>query len=384
MDFDLSEEQRLLKDSVERLAGDSYAFEARERIRRTAAGSSAEVWGTLAELGLLGLPFAGEHGGSEGGPVETMIVMEAFGRHLVLEPYLATVVMGGGIVRLAGSDAQKQAILPQIATGQMKLAMAVTERQSRYDLNDVATLARADGDGFVIEGEKGVVLNGDSADVIVVSARTSGARRDRGGISLFLVPATAAGVSRRSYETQDHMRGAEVSLSSVRVSKDALLGPPGGGLALLERIADEAIAAVAAEAVGAMDELTRITVDYLKTRKQFGVPIASFQVLQHRAVDMLVATEQARSMAALAAMMCTAPDAGERRKAVSAAKVQIGQSAKFVGQQAVQLHGGIAMTQEYKAGHYFKRLTMIDVFLGDADYHLELLADAGSLIEAVG
>lgn len=384
MDFDLSDEQRLLKDSVDRLAADAYTFEAREKIRRTAAGSSGEVWGTLAELGLLGLPFAAEHGGSEGGPIETMIVMEAFGRHLVLEPYLATVVMGGGLVRLAGTDAQKRAILPQIAAGTMKLALAMTERQSRYDLHDVSTHARADGDGFVIEGEKGVVLNGDGADVIVVSARTSGGRRDREGISLFLVPATAAGVSRRGYETQDHMRGAEVSLSSVRVSQDALLGPVGGGLPLLERIADEAIAAVAAEAVGAMDELTRITVDYLKTRKQFGVPIASFQVLQHRAVDMLVATEQARSMAALAAMMCTEPNAVERRKAVSAAKVQIGRSAKFVGQQAVQLHGGIAMTQEYKAGHYFKRLTMIDTFLGDADHHLELLADAGSLIEAVG
>lgn len=384
MDFDLSEEQRLLKDSVNRLAGDAYTFEAREKIRRTPAGSSAEVWGTLAELGLLGLPFPAEHGGSDGGPVETMIVLEAFGRNLVLEPYLATVVMGGGLVRLAGSDAQKSAILPQIAAGKMKLALAMTERQSRYDLHDVSTHARRDGDGFVLEGEKGVVLNGDGADAIVVSARTSGGRRDREGISLFLVPATAAGVSRRGYETQDHMRGAEVSLSSVRVSKDALLGPLGGGLALLERIADEAIAAVAAEAVGAMDELTRITVDYLKTRKQFGVPIASFQVLQHRAVDMLVATEQARSMAALAAMMCTDPNAAERRKAVSAAKVQIGRSAKFVGQQAVQLHGGIAMTQEYKAGHYFKRLTMIDTFLGDADHHLELLADAGSLIEAVG
>jgi alkylation response protein AidB-like acyl-CoA dehydrogenase len=270
--------------------------------------------------------------------------------------------------------------VPAIAEGRLTLALAHQERQARYDLADIATTARADGKGgFTLEGDKCVVLHGDSADKLIVAARAAGNRTDRSGIGLFLVDAKANGVSRRGYPTQDGMRAADVTLSAVRVGREGVLAPPERGLEVLEQVADETIAALAAEAVGAMAALHELTVDYLKTRKQFGVPIGSFQVLQHRAVDMLTALEQARSMAYYATMMAAEPDARERRKAMHAAKVQIGRSAKYVGEEAVQLHGGIGMTMEYKAGHYFKRLTMIDLAFGDADHHQRALARAGGL-----
>jgi pimeloyl-CoA dehydrogenase small subunit len=381
MDFDLTEEQRLLRDSVDRLIDDAYGdFEKRKAYAAEPHGFSAALWGRFAELGLLGLPFAEADGGYGGGPVETMLVMEAIGRGLALEPYLSTVVLGGGFIRLGGSDAQRRRLLPRIADGSLRLAFAHTERQARYDLFDVATMARAEGDGFVLEGAKSVVLHGDSADLLVVGARLSGTRRDRAGIGLFLVDAGAGGVVRRGYPTQDGQRAAEITLEHVRVPADAMLGAPGEGLALIERVTDGAIAALCAEAVGAMAALHALTVDYLKTRKQFGVPIGSFQALQHRAADMLVALEQARSMAMYAAMMADAPDAVERHIAMAAARVQIDDSARMVGQAAIQLHGGIGMTQEYKAGHYFKRLTMIGMTFGDTDHHLRAVADAGGLI----
>jgi len=382
MDFDLTDEQRLLKDSVDRLMADRYDFDARKRYRKNTEGWSPELWSQYAELGLLGLPFGDEHGGFGGGPVETMIVMEAFGRALALEPYLATVVLGGGFVRLGGSDAQRDALLPKVTDGSLRLAFAHTERQSRYDLADVATTAKRDGDAWILNGEKGVVLHGDTADKLVVTARTAGERRDRNGIGLFLVDAKAPGVSRRGYATQDGQRAAEISLANVRVGAADVIGEPGNALLLIERVVDQATAALCAEAVGAMAEMHAITVDYLKVRKQFGVPIGNFQVLQHRAADMFVALEQARSMAMFAAMMGEDENAEERRKAVAAAKVQIGRSGRFIGQQAVQLHGGVGMTMELKVGHYFKRVTMIDVMFGDADYHLARLAEAGGLIAA--
>ncbi|MBV9374541.1 MAG: acyl-CoA dehydrogenase family protein [Alphaproteobacteria bacterium] len=374
MDFDLSEEQRLLKESLDRLIGDRYGFEQRKGYAQNAEGWSRELWSQFAELGLLGLPFAEEFGGSAGGPVETMIVMEAFGRALALEPYLATVVMGGGFLRHGGSTEQCADLLPKIANGHLTLAFAHTERQSRYDLHDIQTRAARDGSGWVIEGEKGVVLHGDSADKLIVTARVAGGRRDREGIGAFLVDAKAAGVSRRGYPTQDGLRAAEVSLGNVKVGPEGVLGEPGSALPLIERVADEAIAALCSEAVGAMAAMHELTVDYLKTRRQFGREIGSFQILQHRAVDMLIALEQARSMAMFATMMAADENAAERRHAVAAAKVQIGRSGKLIGQQAIQLHGGIAMTMEYKAGHYFKRTTMIDTMFGDADYHLRELA----------
>ncbi|MDF3060505.1 MAG: acyl-CoA dehydrogenase domain protein [Microvirga sp.] len=380
MDFDLTDEQRLLKDSVDRLVADRYGFDERRHYQQEPEGFSRELWAQYAELGLLGLPFAEEHGGFGGGAVETMIVMEAFGRALVLEPYLATVILGGGFLRHGGTDAQKSELIPQIAAGELTLAFAHTERQSRFDLFDVATTAKRDGPGFVLEGDKGVVVHGDSADKLIVTARTAGGRRDRSGIGVFLVDANAAGVSRRGYPTQDGQRAAEISLASVRVGPEAVLGDAGNGLPLVERVVDEAIAALCAEAVGAMGEMHRLTIDYLKTRKQFGVPIGSFQVLQHRGADMFVALEQARSMAMFATMMAQAEDADERRKAVAAAKVQIGRSGKFIGQQAIQLHGGVGMTMEFSVGHYFKRVTMIDTLFGDADHHLAAVAEAGGLV----
>jgi len=382
MDFGLSEEQRLLKESVERLLADRYDFEVRKKFMQSAEGWSRELWRQYAELGLLGLPFEEKHGGFGGGPVEIMIVMEAFGRALALEPFVATVLLGGGLVRYAGSNAQKEAILPKVASGELVLAFAHAERQARYDLGDVLTSAKRDGAGYVLEGAKSLVLHGDSADRLVVSARVSGSRKDRDGIALFLVDAKSQGVSRRGYPTNDGQRAAEIALDGVRVGADAALGEPGKAFPAIERVAHETIAALAAEAVGAMTAMHEMTVDYLRTRKQFGVPIGSFQVLQHKAVDMLVAIEQARSIMFYGTMMAGEADAGERGKAMAAVKAQIGRSGKAVGQIGTQLHGGIGMTMEYKGGHYFKRLAMIDTMFGDADHHLAALARMGGLAEA--
>lgn len=382
MDFDLSEEQQLLKDSVERLMADHYAFEDRKRYAASPEGFSREMWAKYAELGLLGLPFAEEHGGAGGGPVETMIVMEALGRALALEPYLATVILSGGLIERAGSAAQRAAWLPKIADGGLLFAFAHGERQARYTLEDVAAIARRDGGSWVLEGEKTLVLHGDSADRLIVSARTAGSRRDRGGIGLFVVDARAPGVTRRGYATQDGLRAAEIGFAGVRVEGHDVLGDPAGAFAVIEHVVHSAIAALCAEAVGAMDAMHAQTLDYLKMRKQFGVAIGSFQALQHRAVDMFVALEQARSMTMFATMMVQENDAAERARAISAAKVQIGRSGKFVGQQAIQLHGGVGMTMELRVGHYFKRVTMIDILFGDADVHLGRLAAAGGLIAA--
>jgi pimeloyl-CoA dehydrogenase small subunit len=377
MDFDLSEEQRLLKDSVDRLIADQYAFEQRKKYMSETAGWSQSVWNHYTELGLLGLPFAEQLGGFGGGAVETMIVMEAFGRGLVLEPYFATVILGGGLLRRVGSDALRTALVPQIAAGKLKLAFAHVERQSRYNLADVVTSARRDGDAYVLDGAKSIVLHGDCADKLLVTARVSGGRQDRGGIGLFLVDADAAGVTRRGYPTQDGLRAAELTLTGVRVSREAVLSD--NVLPAVEYVVDEAIAALCAEAVGCMQVMHETTLEYLKTRQQFGRPIGSFQVLQHRSVDMLVALEQARSMAMYAAVMAEATDPVERRRAMAAAKAQIGRSGKHIGQEAIQLHGGIGMTMEYKVGHYFKRMTMIDMMFGNADEHLQTLAKLGGL-----
>jgi pimeloyl-CoA dehydrogenase small subunit len=374
MDFDLSEEQRLLKESLDRLIGDRYAFEQRKSYGQSPEGWSRELWSQYAELGLLGLPFAERYGGSAGGPVETMIAMEAFGRALALEPFLATVVLGGGFLRHGGSAQQCADLVPKIADGSLTLAFAHTERHSRYDLHDIETGAVRDGDDWVLDGEKGVVLHGDTADKLIVTARVGGGRRDRDGIGVFIVDSESEGVSRRGYPTQDGLRAAEIGLAGVRVGREGALGEPGAAFPLIERVVDEAIAALCAEAVGAMAAMHELTTDYLKTRRQFGREIGSFQVLQHRAVDMLIGLEQARSMAMFATMMAAEENATERRNALSAAKVQIGRSGKFIGQQAVQLHGGIGMTMEYKVGHYFKRVTMIDTMFGDADHHLRELA----------
>ncbi len=385
MDLELSDDQRLLKDSVNGLLARRYpdVVKTRAEMAKEPGGYSAAGWKEWAEQGLTAIPFSEDDGGLGQGPVEMALVGEAIGRTLALEPFLATVVLGGGAVRHSATDEQRARIVPEILAGDMTLALATQEKQSRFDLFDVATTAKPDGSGgFVLEGEKLVVLNGDSAGKLIVSARTAGDRRAKDGIGLFVVDAKAPGVSVRGYATQDGRRAADISLSSVKVGKDDVLGEPVRGLAALERTADEAIAFLAAEAVGAMEVLHEATLEYTKTRKQFGVAIGSFQVIQHRLVDMFTALEQARSIALYGSMMAGEDDATERRRAMHAVKVQIGKSARLIGQDAVQLHGGIGMTSEYKAGHYFKRLTMIELAFGNTDHHLRALARMGGLIEA--
>ncbi|SDK05741.1 pimeloyl-CoA dehydrogenase, small subunit [Bradyrhizobium sp. Rc2d] len=380
MDFDLSEEQRLLKESVDGLLTDAYDFEKRKKYMKEEGGWSKAIWGRLAEQGLLGLPFEELDGGFGAGALETMIVMEALGRALALEPYLATVVITGGFLRHGGSATQKAAYIPSIIDGSKTFAFAQLEKNSRYDLHDVTTSAKRMGDGWIIDGKKFVVINGKNADTLVVTARTEGAQRDKSGIGVFLVPANAKRVAKKSYPTQDGLHAADITLTDVEVGSDAAIGDSENGLPLIERVVDEARTALCAEAVGAMDESLKTTVEYLKTRKQFGVAIGSFQSLQHRAADMFVALEQARSMSMFASMAADFGDATERTNAVAAAKVMIGRSSKFIGQQSIQLHGGIGMTMEAKIGHYFKRLTMIENTFGDVDYHLCRVSESGGLV----
>ncbi|MGH7072691.1 MAG: acyl-CoA dehydrogenase family protein [Stellaceae bacterium] len=371
MDFDYSEEQRLLDDTVGRLVRDEYDFAARKKYQAEPQGYSAAIWAKLAELGLLALPFAEEDGGIGGGGIETMIVMQAFGRGLVLEPYLSTVILSGGLVSLAGSAAQKAAILPRIAAGELKLAFAQAERRSRFDLAHIETTAKKSGQGFVLDGHKTMVLHGGAADRLIVSARTAGGKADADGISLFLVDRDADGVTIHDYPTVDGLRAADIQFTNVGVGADALLGREAGALPVMTAIVDHAVAALSAEAVGIMETLNAMTLDYLKTRKQFGVAIGSFQALQHRMVDNVIAAEQAKSLTIFAAMSVDGEDAAARARAVSAAKIQVGQSGRLVGQQSIQLHGGIGMTDEYAAGHYFKRLSAIEHTFGNTDYHLD-------------
>jgi pimeloyl-CoA dehydrogenase small subunit len=380
MDFDPSDDQRLLVESVSRMLGDTYSFAQRKGYMALPEGYSPAIWSQLAEQGLLGLPFSEADGGFGAGGVETMIVMEALGKALVLEPYLATVILGGGFLRHGGSAEQKAANIPGIIDGSKTFAFAQLEKNSRYDLQDVSTTAKKKGAGWVIDGEKFVVLNGETADVLVVTARTKGGQRDSSGIGVFLVPGNAKGIAKKGYPTQDGLHAADITFTGVEVGAEAAIGDPDNALPLIERVVDEARSALCAEAVGAMDESLKSTVEYLKTRKQFGVPIGSFQTLQHRAADMFVAVEQARSMSMFATMASEFDNARERATAVAAAKVQIGKSAKFVGQQSIQLHGGIGMTQEAKIGHYFKRLSMIENTFGDTDYHLRRVTEAGGLV----
>jgi pimeloyl-CoA dehydrogenase small subunit len=380
MDFELSPEQEQLRDNVARLMRERYGFEARRAFQASPSGWSEALWRDYADMGLLGAPFAEADGGYGGGAVETMIVMEQFGKALALEPYLQTVVLCGGLLKHGASEKQRAELIGAIAAGDSRLSFAHAEKQSGFDLHDVALSAVKDGGGgFVLNGEKTLVGQGDTPDRLIVSARLRGGRRDRDGIGLFLIDADAPGVTRRGYPTQDGQRAAEIAFADVRAAPHDVIGVPDGALPVIERAVDETIAALAAEAVGAMSEALAMTVEYLKTRKQFGVTIGSFQALQHRAADMTVALEQARSMMYLAAMMANEDDARERAKAMAAVKAQIGRSAKFVGQQAVQMHGGIAMTYEYKVGHLFKRLTMIDAAYGDADVQVRRLAERGSL-----
>ncbi|HVC55840.1 MAG TPA: acyl-CoA dehydrogenase family protein [Stellaceae bacterium] len=374
MDFDFSEEQRLLRDSVTRVLGDHYTFEQRRAYLAEPDGWSRAMWAQYAELGLLGLPFAEEYGGFGGGAIDVMLVMEAFGRALVLEPYLATVVLAGTALRLAGSAAQQAALVPQIAEGKLVLAFAHGERQARYDLSDVLTKATPKAGGWVLDGAKSVVAHGDGADRLIISARTAGERNDAAGITLFLVDAAANGVARRAYAMRDGTRAAEITLSGVEIGADAVLGTVGAGFAVIERVVEAGIAATAAEAVGAMEAMQAMTLEYLKTRQQFGRPIGQNQALQHRASEMFMSLEQGRSLAMLAAMMVEEEDAAARAHEIATVKVGVGQAARFVSQNAVQLHGGIGMTEEYAVGHYFRRAMVIEHSFGDTAHHLSRLA----------
>lgn len=371
MDFSFSEEQALLKDSVEKFVLNDYTFADRQKIVRTEQGFSASTWKTFAELGWLSVPFPESVGGFGGKSVDMMLLLEQFGRGLVVEPFVATVVLAGGAIRLGGTTEQQNAWLPGIIDGSRQGALAYAEPQGRFNLADLVTTAKADANGYVLNGYKAVVLNGPAADFLVVSARTSGGQRDRDGVSLFVVDAKAAGVSRRDYPTVDAFRASEITLTNVRVGIDALLGAEGKGYALLEQVIDEGILAIGSEAVGCMEVLYKNTVEYTKTREQFGQPIGKFQVLQHRMVDMFMEHEQSKSLMYMAAMKMDEGYGDAARKAVSAFKVQVGNSGRFVGQNAVQLHGGMGMTDELSIGHYFKRVTIIDTLFGNVDYHLK-------------
>src|ERR1700723_631546 len=373
MDFEFTEKQRLLRESLDRLLGDGYGFDKAKAYLVEPDGFSRAMWAQYAELGLLGLPFAEEHGGFGGGAVDVMIVMEALGRVLALEPYLATVVLAGTALGHAGSAAQNAAIVPQIADGSLRLAVAHGERQARYDLNDVMTTASKTASGWRLDGAKSVIVHGDSADRLIVSARVSGERHDADGIGLFLVDPSAGGVARRAYPMRDGTHAADIALSGVEAEA---LGEPEQGLAIIERVVEAGIAATSAEAVGAMETMLAMTIEYMKTRVQFGKPIGENQALQHRATEMMMSLEQGRSLAMLAAVMIDDTDAEQRAHDLSTAKVGVGQAARFVSQNAVQLHGGIGMTDEYAVGHYFRRVMVIEHSFGDTGYHLSKLAAA--------
>ena len=375
MDFSFTEEQTLLRNMVQSFVQDNYDFDSRMKIVRSDEGMSREIWGQFAELGLLAAPFSEEMGGLDGGPIETMVIMEELGRGLVVEPYLPTVVLCGGILNRHGSDAQKEAHLAGIIGGEDIWALAYSEPQSRFNPADVLTSAKADGDGYVLNGTKAVVAAAPWANKLIVSARISGDQRDSDGLGLFIVEKSADGVSTQDYPTVDGNRASEVTLENVAVGADALVGAAGNGLALLEEALDYGIGAVCAEAIGHMKCLNDATVEYCKTRKQFGVPIGSFQVLQHRMVDMFMEYEQSVSMTYMVNMKLSEGEA-ERKRAAAGAKVQIGKSGRFVGQEAVQLHGGMGMTEELNVGHYFKRLTVIDTQFGNVDHHLKRFAAA--------
>jgi pimeloyl-CoA dehydrogenase small subunit len=373
MDFSFSEEQTLLRNSVQKWVAGQYDFDKRRALIKTEAGWSKANWAALAEMGLLGAPFAEEQGGLGGGPVETMVIMEELGRGLVVEPYLPTVVLAGGFLRHGGSAAQKDAHVPAIIEGKSIFAFAFAEPQGRYNLADLSVTAKKAGAGYTLSGHKSVVIGGPAADHFIVTARTAGGQRDEKGVSVFIVPKAAKGVTMRDYPTVDGLRASEVTFENVALGADHLIGQADHGLPLVERVVDEGIAALSAESIGAMKVLNDATVEYCKTRKQFGVPIGKFQVLQHRMVDMFMNYEQSVSITYMVTLKLNESD-DERKKAASAAKVQIGKAGRFIGQNAVQLHGGMGMTDELNVGHYFKRLTMIDTMFGNVDHHLKRYA----------
>ncbi len=373
MDFSLNEMQLMLADSIEKFIANDYDFDTRQKYAASETGYSADVWQTFAELGWTAVPFSEEDGGFGGTPIDTMVVMERFGAGLIVEPYLANVILAGGVLKRAASAEQRERWLAPVIAGELQATLAFVEPQARYDIADVATTANEDDGGWVISGRKGFVLNGRNAALLIVPARTSGDRSDTSGITLFVVDASAAGVSIDDYPTVDGHQAAEVTLMDVRVDADAVLGEIGGGFAALDATIDEATLAVCAEAVGIMQIMKDKTLEYSKSRVQFGVPIGSFQALQHRMVDMLTDCEQSRSLLMWATMVNTAGE-DDAKRAVSAIKYKIGTTGRKVGEEAVQLHGGMGVTWELDIAHYFKRLVAIGQMFGNADWHLDKLA----------
>jgi len=369
MDLSFTEEQSMLRDTVASFLSDKYDFDKRRAIIGSEAGWRPDYWKAFAEeLGILGAPFSEELGGLGGGATENMIVMEEFGKALVVEPYLGTVVIGGGFMKHSGYAGAAD-VIGKIIEGKATIAFAYAEPQGRYTWSDLKTTAKKDGAGYVLNGHKAVVVGAPWASHLIVTARTGGGQRDAGGVSVFLIEKGAKGVVTRDYPTVDGLRASEVYFENVSVGADALIGGEGAALPLVEKVIDEAIAAVCAEAVGVLRKLHEGTLEYTRQRKQFGQAIAQFQVLQHRMVDMFIQVEQSVSMTYMANIKLGDDDA-ERAKAISSAKVQIGRACKFVGENAIQLHGGMGMTNEMAIGHYFKRATIIEGLFGSVDHHL--------------
>lgn len=371
MDFNFSEEQQLLADTVQRFVRENYSFEVRRDILKDKEGWSRETWQAIAGLGLTALNVPEEHGGLGSGPVETMLVMNALGEGLLLEPFLAAAVLTPRLLTKLGDKAAAANLLPGIASGERIVVVAHQEPQTRGELNQVTTRAEKTAEGYVLDGLKSVISGGGAADELLISARTSGRAGDTDGISLFRVDPKGTGVTVKDYATIDGQHAADIALKKVAVPASGLIGAEGKAFAAIEAAHEQAISALCAEAVGIMKAVNAATLEYTKNRKQFGQPISRFQALQHRMADMFLHSEQALSMSYLAAIKCVDPDAGERRRALSAAKVVIGQAARFIGQQAVQLHGGMGMTDELMVSHYFKRLTAIDLTFGDTDFHIQ-------------
>ena len=370
MDFTFNEEQSLIQDQVDQFVQKEYDWETRQALSNSDLGFGIDNWKKFAELGWLGISVSEDNGGYGGTAIESMLIMEAFGKGLVVEPFLETVIMSASLIDDHGSDQQKSSVLEPAIAGEMQLALAYAEPQSRFNLSDLVTEAKLDGDNYILNGYKSVVMNGPSANKFIRSARTSGTQLDESGISLFLVDSDSTGLDKTDYKTVDGRRASDLSIENVSVPKDNLIGQQDKGFEILDSAIDKAILAISAEAVGAMEVLYKTTVEYTKTREQFGTAIGKFQVLQHRMVDMFMEYEQCKSLLYMATMKHEegSPDA---KKAISGLKYQVGKAGKFIGQQAVQLHGGMGVTDELNVGHYFKRLTTVGTIFGNTDYHLK-------------
>jgi len=374
MDFTITEEQSMLADSVAKFIENDYDFESRQKAAESELGYNQDLWQTYADLGWTAVPFDEDDGGLGGGPIELMLMMEQFGRGLLVEPFLANIVLAGGVLRRLATEEQKAEWLAGIISGETHAALAFAEPQARFDISNVATSAKVEGDGYVLNGSKSLVLNGGSAKLLIVPARTGGAQSDEDGITLFVVNTDTAGVDVKSYKTVDAQQAAEISFNNVTVSGTDILGTVGDGYSTLQAVIDEATLAVCAEAVGIMRTMHDKTVEYAKSRVQFGVPIGSFQALQHRLVETLMECEQSQSVLLWSAMVNDA-DGGDARKSIHALKHQIGTAGISVAKEAVQIHGGMGMTWDLDIAHYFKRLAAIDLLFGNADYHLDKFVD---------